>query len=124
MNQLECDIAVATDPNQKAMLMLDFGIGLRNSFDYCWALTQYRWGWEYYFGTDWKEVDLTQHALQRADRFFSKALNTFTDDEYAAQAQLHLCNYKTVCEKYPESLAAEIVRGHCERYVDYHAERR
>ena len=124
MNQLEQAIATATDPNQKAMLMIDFGIGIRNSFDYCWALTHYRNGWVYYFGTDWTEDDLTQRAERRVERLFSQAMNAFTDDEYAAQAQMLFCNYKTIAECYPETLAADIVRGHCDRLVDYHAEMR
>ena len=123
MNQLEQDIAAATDPNRKAMLMIDFGIGIRNSFDYCWALTQYRRGWDGFFGENWEEMPLTKQALKRTERLFEKALNLFTDDESAAQAQWVFGNYKTICEQYPETLAAEIVRGHCDWYVDYHAER-
>ena len=122
MNRLEQDITAANDPNQKAMLMIDYGIGLQNSFDYCWALTQYRRGWEYYFGTDWEMMDLTEQALKRADRIICKALNSFTEDEFVAQAQLLFCNFKTITENYPETLAADIVRGHCDRFVDYHGE--
>ena len=124
MNQLEKAIASATDPNQKAMLMIDLGVGIRNSFDYCWALTYYRNGWVYDFGTDWTENDLTHQAEKRVERLFSQAMNAFTDDEYAAQAQMLFCNYKTIAERYPETLAADIVRGHCDQLVDYHAERR
>ena len=125
MNRLEQDMASTSDPNLKAMLMLDFGIGLRNSFDYCWALTQYRRGCTSYYRDDsWEEAELTQQALKRAEKTINKALNAFTDDEYAAQAQLRFSNYKTVEERYPETLAAEIVRGHCDKYIDYHAEKR
>jgi hypothetical protein len=124
MNQLEQDIAATTDPNLKAMLMIDFGIDIRNSFDYCWALTHYVRGWAGgVICSDWEYGALTQQAMQRADRMFSKALNDFIDDEHAAQAQLLFCNYQTVCERYPETLAAAIVRGHCDQYIDYHAER-
>lgn len=123
MNLLEQAIASTTDPNLKAMLMIDFGMGIRNSFDYCWALTQYRRGWVCYFGSDWEDVDLTQQAVKRADRLLAQAMNAFTDDEYAAQAQLVFCNFKTIAERYPETTAAEIVRGHCDRLVDYHAEK-
>ena len=124
MNQLEQGIADATDPNQKAMLMIDFGIGIRNSFDYCWALTYYRNGWVYHFGWDWTEDELTRQAVRRVERLFSQAMNAFTDNEYAAQAQMLFCNYKTIAERYPETLAADIVRGHCDWLADYHAEMR
>ena len=122
MNRLEQDIAVAADPNLKAMLMIDYGVGIRNSFNYCWALTQYRRGWVYGYGGDWECVDLAQQAEKRVDQLFSKAFNSFTDNEYAAQAQLLFNNYKTIAECYPETLAADIVRGHCDQYVDYHGE--
>lgn len=47
----------------------------------------------------------------------------YTDDEYAAQAQLRFSNFKTIEERYPETIAAQIVRGHCDKYIDYYAER-
>lgn len=123
MNRLEQDIATVTNPDLKAMMMIDFGIGLSNSFDYCWALTHYCRGWvRGAFWSDWENGALTQQAMKRADRLFGKAMNDFTNDEYAAQAQLLFCNYKTVCERYPETLAAEVVRGRCDKYADYHAE--
>ena len=123
MRRLEQDIADATDPNEKAMMMIDFGIGFRNSFDYCWALTQYRRGWVDFFQFDWEDDALTQQAMERADKLFSTALKSFTDDEYAARAQLLFCNYKTVNDRYPETLAGRTVKGHCDRVKDYHAER-
>ena len=72
----------------------------------------------------WEEAASTQQALQQADRMIDKALAAFTDEEYAAEAQLLFCNYKTVAERYPETLAARQVVGRCDRYQDYHAERR
>lgn len=123
MHRLEQDMASTSDPNLKAMMMLDYGLGLRNSFDYCWALTQYGRGWvggsiSFY----WEDATLTQQALQRADRLLSKALNTFTNDEFAAQAQLRFCNFKTVKERYSNTLAWQRIQGRCDTYKDYHAE--
>jgi hypothetical protein len=51
------------------------------------------------------------------------ALKVYTDNEYAAQTQLRFSNFKTVEERYPETIAAQIVRGHCDKYIDYYAER-
>lgn len=122
MNKLEQDIATSTDPNLKAMLLIDYGIGIRNSFDYCWALTQYRRGWVCCFESDWECEELSHCAMERVKQIFNKALNTFTDDEFAAQAQLLFGNYKTITVLYPQTLAANIVRGHCDTYIDYHGE--
>lgn len=123
MNALEQEIASANNPNRKAMLMIDFGIGICNSFDRCWALTQYRCGWVDCFESVWETGDLAHEAMERAERLFSKAFCSFTDDEYAAQAQLLFCNHRTIEEQYPETLAAAFVRGHCDVYIDYHGEK-
>ncbi len=49
----------------------------------------------------------------------------YTDNEYAAQAQLRFSNFKTIEERYPETIAAQIVRWHCDKYfIDYYAEKR
>ena len=124
MNQLEHEIAATADPNRKALLMLDFGIGLRNSFDYCWALTQYRQGEGYYYDLDEHNRSCIQEAMERAGRMFEEAFASFTENEYAAQAQLRFSNYKTVKEQYPETIAAERVRGRCDKYTDYHSEKK
>lgn len=123
MNAWEQEIANANNPNRKAMLMIDLGIGIRNSFDRCWALTQYRRGWVDCSESDWEDGDLAHQAREYVERLFYKAFSTFTDDEYAAQAQLLFCNYQTIEERYPETLAAAIVRGHCDIYIDYHGEK-
>ena len=125
MNRLEKDIAAAKDPNQKALMMIDFGIGMRNSFDKCWALTQYGQGNVF---SDWYEEDdvhneFTHEAIEYTEKIFSEALGIITNDEYAAQAQLTFCNFKTVRDRYPETLAGYFVKGRCDKVRDYHAEK-
>lgn len=124
MNLLEHEIAATADPNRKALLMIDFGIGLRNSFDYCWALTQYRQGEGYYYDLDEHNRSCIQEAMERVGRLFEEAFASLTNNEYAAQAQLLFSNYKTVKEQYPETIAAERVRGRCDQFTDYHAEKK
>lgn len=124
MNRLEQDIATTSDPNRKAMLMIDYGFGLRNSFDYCWALTQYHYGylWDIIDDYDWQEDEPCLNAMKRVETFFTEAFSLFTNDEYAAQAQLLFCNYKTVMERYPDTQAGRSIQGRCDTYKDYHAE--
>lgn len=126
MNRLEHEIAATTEPNRKALLMIDYAVGLRNSFDYCWALTQYKFGWlwdemMYY---DWQADETCSNAMQRVGQLFNEALAMFTDDEFAAQAQLRFSNYQTVVKRYPKTFAAASVRGNCDGYWDYHAEKK
>ena len=124
MSRLEHEIAATTEPNRKALLMLDYAVGLRNSFDYCWALTQYKHGclWENIEHFDWQRDETCLNAMQRVEKLFSEAFATFTNDEYAAQAQLRFCNYWTVMERYPHTQAWRNIRGRCDTYKDYHAE--
>ncbi len=124
MGRLEHEIAATTEPNRKALLMLDYAVGLRNSFDYCWALTQYKHGclWEDNERFNWQRDETCLNAMQRVEKLFSEAFATFTNDEYAAQAQLRFSNYRTVMERYPHTQAWRNIRGRCDTYKDYHAE--
>lgn len=124
MNRLEQNIASSTDPNQKANMMIEYSLGIRNSFGYCWALTQYRYGWLAEFQSVWQDDQLTKKAIKRSDNLFSQAFKTFTDNESAAKAQLLFCNYKTIIYSYPHTATADFVRGHCDIYLNYHAERK
>ncbi|MBO7280204.1 MAG: hypothetical protein J6V00_03470 [Bacteroidaceae bacterium] len=49
MASLEKNIGRVVEPNRKARLLLKFAIGIKNSFDVCWVLTQYYRG-AHYFG--------------------------------------------------------------------------
>ena len=126
MSQLEHDINNTNDPNEKAWLMIKFGIGLRNSFDYCWALTHYQhgWVWSAMDEINWQNDSYTQKALQKANAMFTRALAMFTDEENVANAHLLFCNYKTVKERYPNSQTAMSLQGRCDKYLDYHSERK
>lgn len=125
MNKLEQEMATTSDPNLKAQLMIEFGTGLRNAFDYCWALTHYQHG---YRGTGldfyiWDDDQNTKRAEQRYKQLFKDALALFTDDEYAADAHYRFRNFKTVVERYPNTQTADKVLARCDRYWDYHLDK-
>jgi hypothetical protein len=46
------------------------------------------------------------------------------DREYAAKAQYDFCNFPEVATTYCDTANARIVRGKCDRFIDYHAERK
>ena len=128
MYSLEQKIKTTTNPNEKAMSMFRFAIGLRNSFDRCWPLTQYYRG-ECYWGCvigikrDWENDQYAKSATQRVKQMIASASSMATDDEVAAEIQYQMCNFKTVAEKYPNTHKGELVRGKCDKLIDYHAER-
>ncbi|WP_390567470.1 hypothetical protein [Alistipes sp. i18-0019-D1] len=109
-----------TDPNRKAQMLIRYAVGIRNSMDRCWALTQYYRGTSYWsVVNDWTETACCKKARSRSDILLKDAFAMFTDDECAAHAHHQLCHYHTVVEKYPDTATAKIIRGACDNYRDY-----
>ena len=129
MYSLEQKIKTTTSPNEKAMNMFRFAIGLRNSFDRCWPLTQYYRG-ESYWGCvigikrDWERDKYTKAAIDRSKKMMATACNMATDEEVAANINYELCNFKTIADKYPNTEKGALVRGKCDKLYDYHVERK
>ena len=123
MNSLEKNINATIDPNRKAKLMLKFAIGIKNSFDRCWGLTQYYRGTTYWGQVcekrDWEDDEYTKSAMNRSQELIKKACEIATDDEVAADIHYELCHYLTIAEKYPNTARGVLVRGHCDNLVDY-----
>lgn len=112
------------DANRRANAMLSYATGMRNSYIDVWALTQYGQGYPVFTAayepwmTEEKEVKIQADYEQ----LVRNAMSLFTEDEAKAAAQLHYQNHHTVVTKYPNTAAAEYVRGHCDTYHDYHPE--
>ncbi len=128
MYALEQAIKSEKDPNIKAQKMLRFSIGLRNSFDRCWPMTQYYRGFSYWgcvtgSKREWESDKYTTTAKKKAQQYAELACQTATDKEVAANIQYELCNFKTVAEKYPNTEKGTLVRGKCDKLIDYHAEK-
>ena len=128
MHALEQAIKSEKDPNIKAQKMLRFSIGLRNSFDRCWPMTQYYRGFSYWGCVtgrkrEWESDKYTTIAKKKAQQYAELACQTATDKEVAANIQYELCNFKTVAEKYPNTEKGTLVRGKCDKLIDYHAEK-
>ena len=114
MLRLEKSIASATDKSKKAFDLIRYGTGLRNSFTYCWILTEYRkFGWSY---------DLSPYAngvLKKVESIYNEALNIVDNDELAAIAYVQLCKWKTAVDKYPDTYAARYTKMMCDNLCDY-----
>ena len=122
MYSLEQAMQQTTDPNRKAQLLVRYAVGIRNSIDCCWALTQYYRGTSFWGSCDkidWTETISWKQAQRRYDKLLKDAFAMFTDDECAAHTHYQLLHCHTVVEKYPDTKAAEIIRGACDNYQDY-----
>ena len=122
MHSLEQKIKSTTNKREKAECMFRFAMGLRNSFDWCWPLTQYYrggsfWGCVIEEKRDWQSEQLTLSAMKRVEQMLDQAMAM--DDEVAAEINYYLCKFKTVAEKYPNTNKGRLVRGKCDNLYDY-----
>ena len=126
MLSLEQEIERTADPDRKALLMIRFATGLRNSFYHSWPLTQYYKGTCFYGQVcekrDWECDEYTTAAINRADDLIKTACGMFTDDEVAADIQYRFCNFKTVAHRYGNTEKGRLVKGQCDNLYDHHAE--
>ena len=128
MYSLEQGINLTTEPNRKALLMVKYAIGIRNSFDWCWGLTQYYRGTSYWGQVcekrDWENDENTLLALEKAEKTLKLACEIVTDDETAANIHYELCHYLTVARMYPNTQKGALVKGKCDNLCDYKYKRK
>lgn len=103
------------DANRAAQAQIRYAIGLRNSFESCWALTQYsKQCWD-----DERIAKRKKEVREEYDRLVGKALARFTDLEAVARAYWSLGYYIKAVRDYPNSAIAEFARAHCDNLRDY-----
>lgn len=126
MYSLEQAIERTSDPDRKARYMIKYAIGLRNSFDMCWELTQYYRG-EEIWGRVCEKRDWISDEYSNAARIMTEYVIThacqIASDDVASEIQYAFHNYKTVAKRYPNTSKGQLVRGRCDKLIDYHVER-
>lgn len=95
--------------------MTMMGIGLRSSFGFCWALTQYH----LYADDAWVEYQDTKKALSRAEKLIADGRNMIVDRELSARICVMLCQWGHAVKHYPETKAADMIRTYCDTYKDH-----
>lgn len=138
MLRLENIIQSDAEINRKADAKIRFATGLRNSFGYCWYLTDYEYllgykeganglNWEWYSSScreGFAKNKYAQRAYRRVDELTNEALSEYTNPELAAKARLEMMNFKELIEKYPTTQIAAYVRSRCDNYYDYSLQKR
>lgn len=119
MCELQREIETATDENKKAMLMLSYAIGMFNSVGQNWSLTYYKKSCDYACC----EFPQSKKVREQAAKIIAEAEATASDREIKAAIQYELCNFKQVAVCYPDTELGKMVRGRCDKLIDYHAER-
>ena len=109
------------DADRRAHAMINYAIGMRNSYTKAWALTQYFQGYYIIPGHwTWLTDERKKQIEKDYDRLVEKAFAMFTNDEAKALAYLRYRNNHTIITQYPQTSAAEYVRGCCDTYYDYY----
>lgn len=122
-------------PDEKTLARLRFAIGRYNSFNTCWALTQYWLGnsqqcnyqlvyWlpngdtmllDYIQAPPSQLTGMDERFEQEIDDIFRQ----FQSSEALAEANLILRNYRTIARHYPDSKAGRFLSTHCDHWKDW-----
>jgi hypothetical protein len=101
------------DEKGKALVMM--GIGIRSSFDYCWALTQYH----DYYEDSWRTNTHTIAARIISSSMIDQGLEIIKDPEIAAECYLKLYRYKTIAKYCADTKIGMQVLAKCDKLRDY-----
>ena len=124
--------------DERAWAQMMYAIGRRNSFEECWALTQYWRGgcrgrftpdldyWEdtfadnyYSFLFDYEKSIGHKRTEQEYQLKVQKSLASFETDEMRAKAEYLFNNLVTVVRKYPKTTTGEYVMHSCDNWKDW-----
>ena len=126
-------IKSSADPDTCGLAMIDYAIGWRNSFEECWALTQYWRGTNVpgrsYAAVDpgyppqqYKfiyEYDGSKSVEERFRHMTRQAIKILRSDEARAKAQYRLGNYRIIIKRYPDTETAEVVKSSGDNWRDW-----
>ena len=121
MAALEQEISQCKDPDTKAELLLQYARGMRNSFSQIgWPLTSYYWAVMYNFPFHSRyQRQMKQKGIERYEQIRDHAFTLFTDQERAAKAYYNWALFKSAVKRFPETLTAKFIQGHCDELKDY-----
>lgn len=133
---LQKEMKSGRSADQRGLARLKYAIGLRNSFEQCWAFTQYARGFVitefhsyiaigdyeienripflYNYGSD--DIKAVE---DRFERELKASLAMLTGDDAKAKAELMLGNVRTVIKRYGETPTARYVKSSCDRWRDW-----
>ncbi len=134
MAELKMEMNNDPSPDRRAFARLKYAIGRLNSFDSCWALTQYWNGntdhisyqYSYNHLGDCVSLDYIQDYPEEAMhiyRWFSDELrycfSRIQDPEIMAEAQLLIHNYRTIARHYPDTQTGRMLASRCDNWKDW-----
>ena len=127
MADLESSIANEKNTSERARKTALYATGMRNSVSICWGMSFYRKSvadidTEYFGPTYFSRKQ--EVVFSKSEKLFQQAIRNCPGRETAASILYELGNMKTVAERFPETKSASIIKGECDKLVDYHLEKR
>lgn len=136
---------MSSDPDRSGLAMLEYAIGMRNSYDQCWYLTTYgktairlldpshpseddEWAWKAE-EVEWSWAPLARltatnhkyklHQNAVADSWQQKAFATLRSDEAKAKAYARIGEYATVVKRFTRTATAQHLALVCDEWRSY-----
>ena len=100
MDSLQKAMMHDTDADRRGLAMLDYCIGLENSFGKCWWITSYQKGWN---GANLKDIEYTEigkAAMDEAKRLREEAFTMLKTEEARARYHARVGHYSLVKQDY------------------------
>ena len=119
MDSLQRVMLHDADADKRGLAMLEYTIGLANSFDMCWWLTSYDKGWN---GVDLTDIEETQYAHKAnavVKQLRKKALRMLRTNEARARYHLRLGQYTTVRKRYADTETGKHLALVCDERKQY-----
>ena len=107
------------NPDHRGLAMMEYSIGLENSFDRCWWLTSYQKGWT---GPALKDIETTDYARCArtvVKQLRRKALATVRSDEAKASAYARMGALTKVMHTWPNTPTGQHYALVCDEWRDY-----
>ena len=108
-----------TDPDRRGLAMLEYSIGLENSFGMCWWLTSYQKGWTGPDLTDIEETKYAKKAQAVVAQLRKSALQTLHSEDAFARYYLRLGEYGTVKRRYANTSTGQQLALVCDNWGQY-----
>ena len=123
--------------DERGLARIKYAIGRRNSFEECWALTQYWRGWvarftpdltywdwmdekddKYGFVYDYEDIVGHKFTWDQYSEEFEKGYEMLSD-EAKAEVQYMLGNLKTVIKRFPDTEMATFIKTSCDGWINW-----
>ncbi len=121
------------NPDERGMARIRYAIARYNSFERCWALTQYWLGYAYQcnyqpFYISYGGITKLDYLKDLPDEFpgkkwldkeIQRGIHELQSPEAIAEAYFLTGNYRLIAQKYPSTSAGKYLSKHCDSWYDW-----